>query len=138
MGTRRWHQGHHNCRAYCKVGSVLQYVAVCCSVLQCAAVCCSVLQCITMCCSVLQCVAVCCSMLQCVAVCCSVFLPSYDSPIQHPHTTSQPCTLTRLANCCAQYDTPTPSTLTQLPTSTPLHYLATLHLTTGCHLLCAI
>ena len=56
----------------CCSGSVLQWVAVCCSVLQCVAVCCRVLQCVAECCRVLQSVEVCCSVLQCVAVCCSV------------------------------------------------------------------
>jgi len=53
-------------------GSMLQYVAVCCSVVQCVAVCCSALQCVAVCCSVLQCVAVCCSVLQSVAVYCTI------------------------------------------------------------------
>jgi len=66
------------CVAVC--GSVLQYIAVCCSLVQCVAVCGSVLQYVAVCCSLVQCVAVCCIVLQCVAVFCSVL--QYGSMLQ--------------------------------------------------------
>ena len=44
-------------------GSMLQYVAVCCSVLKCVALRCSVLQCVAVSCNVLQCLEVWCGVL---------------------------------------------------------------------------
>jgi len=78
----------------CVAGSVLQYVAVCCSmmrkstglagrpfVLQCVAVCCCVLHFVAVCCR--QRVAVCCSILHCVAMCCRQCVAACCSMLQY-------------------------------------------------------